>query len=123
MHDASLHGRGWECGRQRFRKGFQTIHDRNEHILYSAVLHVVQYRQQEFRAFRFAEPHPEDWLHALVIDPNRQIHRTGVHRAAVPNLDVVRVRVHDRVTRFKRALSPALAFIKDLVGDRRNEFR
>ena len=117
MHHAGLHG-GLRPGRlDRLRQPGQAVAAHDQDVLHTPVRQLRANPGPELRALRGLHPDPENVLHTVHVDTDRDV------RTLVPDLMPItdfhhdRVQIHDRVELLQRPGLPRLDLVQDRVGD------
>ena len=80
-------------------------------------LEVVEDLHPELGALGLLEPHAEHVAVAVERDPEREVQRAALDRAALADLQHHAVQEHDRVDVLQRPLGPVAHVVHDRVGD------
>ena len=123
MHDTELDlGLGKDT-LDRFRKALKSIHAGDEDVLHTPVLQLRHHLQPELSAFGLRNPQPQHFLQAVHPNPDRQVNCLVLNVPAVPDFELNRIQIHDRIDRFQLPVLPGPDFINHLFGDIRDQSR
>ena len=117
MHNTYLCRRVREHGTYGLRESVKVVGTCDKYILHSASLDVCQDAHPERAAFALADPHPENFLEAVLLETNAQIHGLVDYLAVITHLENDAVHPYDDIDRIQRTVLPLESYLADLVGD------